>query len=157
MLRHGTQVARKVPDMDLTRAEPWWPATPTEAKVGQSGRRRRGSSGCSHTAWLSPWEKSPSPLYLGLVSLFSSSPRLQHPFKQLTVHPYFNSTRSRRQQESPSHNLRPSFHQATTMTSVLQSTHQWEADTLNLFASRDKHEKSFANMIESCRWLVWLC
>jgi len=37
------------------------------------------------------------------------------------------------------------------MTTVLQSPQQWEADTLNLFASRDKHEKAFANMIESCR------
>ncbi|KAF9364335.1 hypothetical protein BGX34_001821 [Mortierella sp. NVP85] len=40
------------------------------------------------------------------------------------------------------------------MTTALQSTQQWEADTLNLFASRDKHEKAFANMIESYNGLV---
>ncbi|KAG0341567.1 hypothetical protein BG004_005981, partial [Podila humilis] len=35
------------------------------------------------------------------------------------------------------------------MTSI-----QWEADILNLFTNRDKHEKAFTNMVESYNGLV---
>ncbi|KAG0222746.1 hypothetical protein BGX31_008900 [Mortierella sp. GBA43] len=34
------------------------------------------------------------------------------------------------------------------------SAQRWEADTLNLFAARDKHEKNFTNMVESYNGLV---
>jgi hypothetical protein len=53
-------------------------------------------------------------------------------------------------QPSPSS---PHHHQRlikVAMTMAHLSTQRWEADTLNLFAARDKHEKNFTNMVESC-------
>ncbi|KAG0293148.1 hypothetical protein BGZ98_002307 [Dissophora globulifera] len=40
------------------------------------------------------------------------------------------------------------------MTMTHQSTQHWESDILNLFATRDKHEKAFTNMVESYNGLV---
>ncbi|KAF9995361.1 hypothetical protein BGZ80_011241 [Entomortierella chlamydospora] len=39
-------------------------------------------------------------------------------------------------------------------TAYHQSTQQWEADILGLFANRDKHEKAFTNMVDSYNELV---
>lgn len=46
------------------------------------------------------------------------------------------------------------FHQVAMTMAHLSTPQQWEADTLALFATRDRHEKAFTNMVESCKFLL---
>jgi hypothetical protein len=101
-------------------------------------KERRASERERKRAPLRQLQHSPS------VSLsFSHS---AFPF-QHTLHP-----RTLLQLYSLPHSHSPTTSQPAhpAMTMAHHGTPQWEADILGLFVQRDRHEKAFTNMVESC-------
>lgn len=111
-----------------------------ERKRLEKGRRR-------HTAFLrQPDNLSPLSSFHTVSSLRLYTSTLTQSLTTPSTHTLaFNSISS-----PPSTNNNQPTNCRQTMTMAHHGTPQWETDILGLFVQRDRHEKAFTNMVESC-------